>query len=412
MANMFEQVPLHDLADLNPSVLLDRDKEHPFVAMEDVAPCRRYVTPSSYRRLTGGARFSPGDTLFARITPCLENGKIAQFSPDLDRPGFGSTEFIVIRAKDDRADPAFIFYLSRTSWVRGPAERSMAGASGRQRAKVDAVANARVPAPPLRIQRVIGSFLSAYDDLVENNMGQIAIVEETARRIFEEWFVKFRAPGCEHLKIVNTNIGPIPKQWEVTRLEKIIEFDPKMRMVSSSAAPFVPMAALSTSSFVIGDIEASDGRSGSKFQNGDTLLARITPCLENGKTGYVDMLAEGQIGIGSTEFFVLRGRSIPSTFVQFLARTTRFRDHAIRSMSGASGRQRVRRDSLEQFEIAKPPNELLLHYHEIALPLFQQARLLSDQICNLCAQRDLLLPKLISGEIDVSRAERIMEAAE
>ena len=162
------------------------------------------------------------------------------------------------------------------------------------------------------------------------------------------------------------------------------------------------MTSLSTSSMFVGDIEQRDTRNGSKFQNGDTLLARITPCLENGKTGFVDFLDQGAVEVGSTEFVVMRGRRVPPTFVQLLARSQHFRASAIKSMSGATGRQRVRRESLEQFEMAVPRRALLTEFDAAISPMFKLARVLANQNANLRAQRDLLLPKLISGEIDVS----------
>jgi type I restriction enzyme, S subunit len=270
----------------------------------------------------------------------------------------------------------------------------------------------QAPAPTREIQDRIASILSAYDDLIENNMRRIAILEEMARRIFEEWFVRFRAPGVDPSRLVDSPLGPIPEGWEVVRLDTIIDFDPTTSL-PRGAKPFVPMAALSNNSMIVDGVEEREGKSGAKFLDGDTLLARITPCLENGKTGYVDFLGSGIGGFGSTEFIVMRGRQVPPEFVQLLARHEEFRSHAIKSMGGADGRQRVRRDSLEQYEIAVPPTKILLRFSRVTALMFGLVRTLADQNRNLRAQRDLLLLKLISGEIDVSVAEdQIKEAAE
>jgi type I restriction enzyme, S subunit len=203
---------------------------------------------------------------------------------------------------------------------------------------------------------------------------------------------------------------PCPQGWGVKRLDAIIDFDPTVR-VPDGANAFVPMTSVSTTSMIVRDIERRDGRSGSKFRQGDTLLARITPCLENGKTGFIDFLKNGETGVGSTEFVVMRGRSVPPTFVQLLARSEPFRAQAIKSMSGATGRQRVRRESLEQFEIAAPPPSVTHAFDSAVVSMFKLARTLADQNGNLRAQRDLLLPKLISGEIDLTAAQ-LREAAE
>ena len=108
----------------------------------------------------------------------------------------------------------------------------------------------------------------------------------------------------------------------------------------------------------------------------------------------------------------MRSRGVPPEYVQLLARYPRFRDHAIKSMGGADGRQRVRRDSLQSFQIALPPTTILKSFEEKVSPAFRLVRVLGDQNRNVHAQRDLLLPKLISGEIDVTRAKHILKAAE
>ena len=108
----------------------------------------------------------------------------------------------------------------------------------------------------------------------------------------------------------------------------------------------------------------------------------------------------------------MRGIRMPATAVQMFARSDWFRDQAIASMSGATGRQRVRRERLESLEIALPPKPLLVRFDELAEPMFKMARVLTNQSRNLRTQRDLLLPRLISGEIDVSAAPALLEAAE
>ncbi len=154
--------------------------------------------------------------------------------------------------------------------------------------------------------------------------------------------------------------------------------------------------------------------SGMKFINGDTLVARITPCLENGKTAYVDFLAEGQIGWGSTEYIVLRPRGvIPTPFAYPLARTTDFRNFAIQQMTGSSGRQRVPADSLSKYKLATPELDdgLFVAFGKIILPMLQSMSATINQSRTLAALRDALLPKLISGELRVPDAERIVGRA-
>ena len=157
---------------------------------------------------------------------------------------------------------------------------------------------------------------------------------------------------------------------------------------------------------LIGEAEKRDGNNGSKFQNGDTLFARITPCLENGKTGFVQFLPDSEsVAFGSTEFIVLRSRTLCPEYVYLMARSEAFRENAIKSMSGSTGRQRVQERCFEKFTIANPPSEIVLQFHNILQPLFKLIQVLNLQSVNLRKTCDLLLPKLISPEISVEYFE-------
>jgi type I restriction enzyme S subunit len=153
---------------------------------------------------------------------------------------------------------------------------------------------------------------------------------------------------------------------------------------------------------LISDVESRTGNSGAKFQNGDTLFARITPCLENGKTGYVQFLPDSTaVAFGSTEFIVLRSKTVTPEYVYCLSRSDSFRETAIKSMSGATGRQRVREECFENIQIAQPPQLLLKNFSAIVAPSFRLIRSLHLQIQNLRRTRDMLLPRLLSGQIEV-----------
>jgi len=148
--------------------------------------------------------------------------------------------------------------------------------------------------------------------------------------------------------------------------------------------------------------------SGIRFKNGDTLLARITPCLENGKTALVDFLKEGEIGWGSTEFIVLAPKAAtPSEFIYCLARDTRFREFAIKNMTGTSGRQRVDQSSISGFHMVHPGTAFLEEFGRIARPLFERIVANRDEIAVLGVLRDALLPKLISGELEAPSLEAL-----
>ena len=256
--------------------------------------------------------------------------------------------------------------------------------------------------PPYPIQKKISAILFAYDDLIENNTRRIKILEEMARAIYREWFVKFRFPGHEKVKMIGSPLGPIPEGWEVKCASKAIEINPRTKVSKEGKKPFVPMGGLSADSMLISRVELRTGNSGSKFRNGDTLFARITPCLENGKIGYVQFLATNDdAGIGSTEFIVLRSKTLCPQFVYLMSRTDEFRGNAIKSMTGASGRQRVQIECFDQFLFPHPDQCTLTAFFDAISPLFSQIYALARKNAVLRNTRDLLLPRLVSGEINI-----------
>ena len=255
-------------------------------------------------------------------------------------------------------------------------------------------------------QRRIASILSAYDDLIENCQRRIRVLEDMARGLYREWFVHFRFPCADSLPRVDSPLGPIPQGWEVKPLSDCVEVNPRVTVPREGEKPFVPMGCLANDSMLITDVESRIGNSGAKFANGDTLFARITPCLENGKTGFVQFLdADHPVAFGSTEFIVLRARTVTPEFVYLLARSDDFRANAIKSMSGASGRQRVQERCFDAYRLAEPTRQVLDRFSTVVRPMFQQVQRLHHKITNLRRTRDLLLPRLMSGQIDLRLAE-------
>jgi len=251
--------------------------------------------------------------------------------------------------------------------------------------------------PSIDTQRRIADILFSYDDLIENNRRRMALLEEAARQLYREWFVRLRFPGYEHTRITNG----VPEGWEQMPAPEAIAINPRTPLSDDDENWWVEMADLPTNSMVIQNAVKRDGRSGSKFRNGDTLFARITPCLENGKTAFVNFMPENEVGRGSTEFIVLRSMSLTPEFVYCLARTYDFREHAIKSMIGASGRQRVQESCFEKFLILVPSRSLLGLFGESSEPVFEQIKILHAQNQKLRTARDLLLPRLMTGEIAV-----------
>lgn len=294
-------------------------------------------------------------------------------------------------------DPRFVAILLRS--MNLAQYDGAAAVPGLNRNQLHTVA---VNVPDLPVQRAIAGVVEAFDDLIENNRRRVEVLEEMARAIYREWFVKFRFPGHENVPLVDSALGPIPQGWHVAPASSALRINPRIKFDQSIEHPFIAMGDLDERSMGCRPSQTRSRGSGSKFQQGDTLFARITPCLENGKTGLVQCLNEGEVGLGSTEFIVLRGDAVGSVFTYCLAREEDFRKHAIASMSGASGRQRVRNECFDSYLLAVPPRGLADAYEAAASPLLAHVVTLRDETESLSQLRDLLLPRLVTGQIDVS----------
>lgn len=298
----------------------------------------------------------------------------------------------------EKADSRFVFFQLQHPDTVGWVEKHAVGAT-MLNLNTTILSSVPIRLPTLEIQKRIADILSAYDDLIENNQKQIKLLEEAAQRLYKEWFVDLRFPGHENTKIVDG----VPEGWNWCKLEDAIQLDPRVTLTKERMKQFIPMSALSTSSMVLDESQFTEttSNSGSKFQNGDTLLARITPCLENGKTAYVSGLKSSEGAVGSTEYIVMRAKTINAYMVYLLARTDDFRQSAINSMSGSDGRQRVKSDKLKMLDYLHPTSELVEKFENVEEPIFEKIYRLSKQMQQAKQARDLLLPKLMSGEVEV-----------
>ena len=359
------------------------------------------VSEDTYRAWTQREMPIAGDLILAREAPI---GNVAIVPSGL-KVCLGQRT-VLIRADRQKVDPQYLTYLMLGEEIQGRILAMSNGATVHHLNMKDIRELEMPPLPTCQVQKRVASILSAYDDLIENNTRRIKILEDMAQMIYREWFVNFRFPGHENVRMVESELGLIPEGWEIKCLNDAVDVSPPTRVLKDGLKPFVPMGSLSNNSMLVSDIESRDGNSGSKFKNGDTLFARITPCLENGKTGFVQFLPSyDDVGFGSTEFIVLRSRTLCPEYVYLMARSSEFRDNAIKSMSGATGRQRVQEACFSRFLLAQPDRATTNHFQSVTSPLFKKVHLLSVKNVNLRTTRDFLLPKLISGEISVEAAE-------
>ena len=280
-----------------------------------------------------------------------------------------------------------------------------------------------VEVPPLAEQKRIAEVLGALDDKIELNQRMNATLEATARALFQSWFVDFdpvrakldgRTPsGMDAATTAlfpdsfeESELGHIPKGWTAKPLPEAVEVNPRRTLKAGTVAPYLDMKNLPTQGHSAEEVVEREFTSGTKFQNGDTLLARITPCLENGKTGYVDFLQDGQIGWGSTEYIVFSPKPpLPPQFGYLLARSDALRSHAIQNMTGTSGRQRVPSECFNTFWLAVPPPAIAERFDELTAPLMAKIKSNADESRTLATLRDTLLPKLLSGELSAAELQ-------
>ena len=280
-----------------------------------------------------------------------------------------------------------------------------------------------IPCPPHDVQDQIVGVLGSLDDRITLLRETNTTLEAIAQALFKSWFVDFdpvhakmqgRAPeGMDEATAAlfpdsfeESELGAVPKGWKWMPLNDAYEINPTRKLKKGETAPYLDMAGVQTQGHSVSGVIQREMGSGTKFMNGDTLLARITPCLENGKTAFVDFLPTDQTGWGSTEFVVLRPKApLPQYHAYLLARHPAFREHAIRSMSGTSGRQRIQNDVLSQFPVAVPNEPIAKAFSELVLAVQESIQEGHQQAGTLSELRDTLLPRLISGQLSLSNVE-------
>lgn len=274
--------------------------------------------------------------------------------------------------------------------------------NGATRGNINAktLAEMKIILPPRQAQDKIVSILSSLDDKIAVNRRICENLEAQAQALFKNWFVDF-APFKDG-KFVESELGMIPEGWRVGTLSEVININTTYSLKKGVLAPYLDMKNMPTQGSYPIKVEEKEYQGGMKFKNGDALMARITPCLENGKVAYVNFLKDDEIGFGSTEYIVLSTKDASySELSYFLCRETNFVNYATKNMNGSSGRQRVSGETIGNYKIAIPTRDVV----DDLMPIFRNAMrefaVLGAENLRLSALRDSLLPKLMSGEIKI-----------
>lgn len=437
MAGEWQYLPFNQAVLVNPHVRLERGQSYPFVDMGSINPGSRCVYATEERAFTGGgARFRSGDTLMARITPCLENGKVARYF-DQERTGvaFGSTEFIVIRGRPKFTDTDFAYYLTKWNEVQDYAIGQMTGTSGRQRVPVESLNHLIVPVPALPEQQAIAHILGTLDDKIELNRKMNETLEAMARAIFKAWFVDFEPvrakmegrwqrgqslPGLPAQlydlfpdRLVDSDLGEIPEGWEVKPIGDLAEITggSTPRTNESSYWDYskhfwaTPKDLSSLHVPVLLDTERCITDAG-LAQISSGLLPPGTVLLSSrAPIGY---LAISEIPVAINQGFIAM-KSRKSVSNLFLLRWVEAHLEDIVSHANGSTFLEISKSKFRPILVTAPSEPVMRAFDQLARPSY--CKLVANELESrtLAALRDILLPKLISGEIRIQDVESFME---
>jgi type I restriction enzyme, S subunit len=356
----------------------------------------------------------PGDLLFARRSFVLEGAGKCSIVEDTDEPTVFESSMIRARLAE-HADPRFFYYLFKSPLGRG-AMASIATRTAVSGITGSALAGLPVPLPPLGVQRKIAGVLVAYDDLIENNVRRIDLLEGMAKALYREWFVEGRFPGHQDVPLVESELGPVPSGWPVVSMSDVVSVDKGLSYKGAYLTDTgVPMANLKC-------LRAGGGfrRDGTKPYSGEfkprhaiapgDLIVANTDLTQAGHVigspAIVPRRDFQQGGLVSHHLFAVRhDRSeIPASFLYHLLADDRFRSYARGTASGTTVLGFRAADFLS-FRFALPPTPLIDSFASLAGDMVSLAEVLEDENEVLRTNRDLLLPRLVAGDVDLAQCD-------
>lgn len=402
---------LSEIAYINPRESIGKGVVAKKVPMDKLQPFCRDIPEFVLEEYKGGTKFRNGDTIMARITPCLENGKIAKVSVlSDDEVGFGSTEYIVFRAIDGVSDADFLYYLICSPLVRDPAIKSMVGSSGRQRVQTDVVASLNIELPPIEEQRKIGGLLKAFDDKIELNNQINDNLEQQAVVLFRAWFSTFSLfPSSPR---INSEFGEIPEDFAVVKVGSlpmlVTDYVANGSFASLKAnvnlyqepnyAYFIRNTDLKSGSFgVYVDQHSYEFLSKSTLYGGEIIISNV------GDVGSVFLCPklDGRMTLGNN-IIMLRPEDDHLRYYLYIWFKYLQGQALIQGIKGGSAQPKFNKTDFKNTSVLIPPKDILTRFHEIVSPMFETISQRQAENTRLADLRDTLMPQLMSGEIDVS----------
>ena len=362
---------LSEIADFNPCESLPKGTIAKKIGMDKLQPFCRDIPSYEMETFTGGTKFRNGDTIMARITPCLENGKTAKVDILYENEiGFGSTEYIVFRAQEG-VDEDFLYYLVCSPIVREPAIKSMVGSSGRQRVQTDVVQNLDIAVPPYEEQCLIGGILRNLDDKIKINSKINENLLEQASSIYQAWF--------EDLTLSD---GSCPSTWHQGILADIADITSGKRPpVKSSEKTDVAVIPIVGAASVMGYTTEAN---------------HTDKILVTGRVGTHGVVQRFNSPCWTSDNTLVITSALYEYTFQILKRID------YRSMNRGSTQPLITQGDMKKVPILIPDNETILKFETFVGQLMEQYQTNLFENEKLVELRDTLLPKLMSGEIDVS----------
>ena len=397
---------LKDFIEFNPKEKVPQGELCRKISMDQITPFTRFVESNIYEVYKGGAKFRNYDTIMARITPCLENGKTAYISSlHPEEVAVGSTEYIVLRKRENISDSKFIFYLAISPIVRDIAIKSMVGSSGRQRVQQDVLENYEIPIPSLPMQKNIAHILSVLDDKIELNKRINDNLEQQAQALFKSWFVDFEP--FKDRKFVDSELGMIPEGWRVCSAETIFKINigktpPRKEQqwftnINHGNVKWVSISDLGSNEIFIED---------SKEYLTKEAIAKFNIIVVPEDTILVSFkLTVGRVGISNCEL------TTNEAVARFYLPESYFREYTYLSLknynyarlgSTSSIATAVNSKIIKNMKLLIPPVTIISEFSKRINPLFNAIRIYENEIRNLSKIRNTLLPKLMSGELKIN----------
>ena len=393
----WKEYRLGEIMEFNPKRNLRKNTIARKITMDKLVPHSRDIYDWTYEPYSGGAKFQNGDTLMARITPCLENGKQAYVSLlNEGETAFGSTEYIVICGRKGLCVNRFAYYLSLCPTFRNAAIKSMVGTSGRQRAQVDVLENMVMRLPPVPVQLNIVHILSSLDDKIELNRKINSNLEEQAKALFKSWFIDFEP--FKGGKFVDSELGKIPEGWEVTTIGDVTE---NIKEKVGNRNDIKVLSPITSGQLVLSE----DYFSKQVFSNS---IAKYIVVKHNDFAYNPARINIGSIGMSEFDFdgcvspvyVVFRCQKGYEYFFDLYRRTIFFTEEVKKRAIGGV-RQTLSYKDLSFIQLVYPPKKVIDAFNSIYISLIHTIHSNNASNKKLEAIRDSLLPKLMSGEIEV-----------